>query len=59
MLRPLAPSPARVGKPLTGEREGLYSARRGDYRIIYGINTYTRTVIVHRVQHRPAAYRRR
>ena len=31
----IAENPHRTGKPLTGELEGLWSARRGDYRIIY------------------------
>ena len=34
---PTAENPHRAGKPLMGEFEGLRSARRGDYRIIYEI----------------------
>ncbi|KAA0232195.1 MAG: Toxin RelE [Acidimicrobiales bacterium] len=59
LLGPIATEPTRVGKPLVGELEGLYSARRGDYRVIYEINTHTSTVTVHRVQHRRDAYRPR
>jgi mRNA interferase RelE/StbE len=33
----LAESPHRVGKPLSQDFEGLHSARRGDYRILYEI----------------------
>jgi len=44
-------NPRRVGKPLVGELEGLWSARRGDYRIIYEILTDEEVVIIHRVQH--------
>ena len=33
MLGPLADEPRRVGKPLVGELAGLWSARRGDYRV--------------------------
>lgn len=32
---PIAENSQRLGKPLVGELEGLSSARRGDYRIIY------------------------
>ncbi len=32
----LARDPRRVGKPLRFEFEGLYSARRAEYRVIYG-----------------------
>ena len=34
----LAESPHRVGKPLKLGLEGLHSARRGDYRVIYRID---------------------
>lgn len=33
----LAEHPRRVGKPLERELSGLYSARRGSYRIIYEV----------------------
>lgn len=46
---PLAENPHRVGKALRFELEGLHSARRGDYRIIYRIdNLVTITAIEHR-----------
>jgi mRNA-degrading endonuclease RelE of RelBE toxin-antitoxin system len=45
-----------LGKPLLGELEGLYSARRGDYRIIYEIVEDDQVVLIHRVQHRRDAY---
>ena len=56
---PIAENPQRLGKPLVGELEGLRSARRGDYRIIYEIDEDTATVLIHRVQHRRDAYRPR
>ncbi|HVA05780.1 MAG TPA: type II toxin-antitoxin system RelE/ParE family toxin [Acidimicrobiales bacterium] len=56
---PISESPRQLGKALVGELTGLYSARRGDYRIIYGIDDDTQTVIVHRIQHRGSAYRPR
>jgi mRNA interferase RelE/StbE len=54
---PLAENPHRVGKPLVGELQGLWSARRSDYRIIYEIEDTTHRIIVHRVQHRRDVYR--
>lgn len=53
----LAENPARVGKPLRGSFEGLLSARRGDYRVLYELDDDTRRVLVHRVAHRADAYR--
>ncbi|WP_068396681.1 type II toxin-antitoxin system RelE family toxin [Kribbia dieselivorans] len=45
---PLAENPHRVGKALRFELEGLHSARRGDYRIIYRIDDrVTITAIEH------------
>lgn len=55
----LSEAPRRVGKPLLGELAGLFSARRGDYRVIYEIDEAGLAVIVHRVQHRRDAYRPR
>jgi len=59
ILGPIAKNPHRLGKPLLGELEGLLSARRGDYRIIYEIHTEQETIVVHRVQHRRDVYRAR
>lgn len=59
ILGPIAQNPQRLGKPLVGELEGLHSARRGDYRIIYEILESESVVLVHRVQHRRDAYRPR
>jgi mRNA interferase RelE/StbE len=44
---------------LVGELTGLYSARRGDYRVSYEIDDDRKVVIVHRVQHRRVVYRPR
>ncbi len=57
MLGPLAETPRRVGKPLVGELDGLWSARRGDYRVVYEIDKDADVVIVHRVQQRRDVYR--
>ncbi|WP_222195355.1 type II toxin-antitoxin system RelE family toxin [Modestobacter italicus] len=53
----LAENPLRLSKPLTGEFEGLRSARRGDFRVLIVIDEPTRTVLVVRVAHRAMAYR--
>jgi mRNA interferase RelE/StbE len=55
----IAENPRRAGKALRGELEGLYSARRGEFRAIYEIDEAARVVLVHRAQHRRGAYRRR
>jgi mRNA interferase RelE/StbE len=56
ILRPIAENPQRLGKRLLGELEGLHSARRGDYRIIYETFEEEQTVLIHRVQHRRDVY---
>ena len=56
---PIAENPHRLGKRLLADLEGLHSARRGDYRIIYEILEDEKTVLIHRVQHRRDVYRPR
>lgn len=51
---PLASNPQRVGKALRFDLEGLHSARRGDYRIIYRIDERV-TIIA--IEHRADVYR--
>jgi len=53
----LAENPLRLSKPLTGEIQGLRSARRGDYRVLLEIYDDARTVLVVRIAHRAQAYR--
>jgi mRNA-degrading endonuclease RelE of RelBE toxin-antitoxin system len=53
----LAASPHPVGKPLKLGLEGLHSARRGDYRVIYRIDDDRRLVTVLAIEHRSDAYR--
>jgi mRNA interferase RelE/StbE len=55
----LAASPHRVGKPLRLGLQGLHSARRGDYRVIYRIDDDDRRVDVIAVEHRSDVYRPR
>jgi mRNA interferase RelE/StbE len=57
---PLLPEPRRVGKPLSAELAGFYSARLGrEWRVLYEINETERVVIVLDIRHRPVVYRRR
>ena len=49
--------PQRVGKPLRDDLAGVWSARRGTYRVLYRIREDLREVIVLRVEHRRDAYR--
>ncbi len=53
----LAEDPFTVGKPLRGELTGKWSTRRGEYRVIYTIQSHLVTVTVIRVTHRRKAYR--
>ena len=59
MLRPLCENPHQLGHPLQRELAGLWSARRGAYRIVYEIDEEASEVIVLRVDHRADVYRRR
>jgi mRNA interferase RelE/StbE len=53
----LIQQPTRVGKPLREDLAGVWSARRGTYRVLYRIREDLREVIVLRVEHRRDAYR--
>lgn len=50
---PIASNPQRVGKALRFDLEGLHSARRGEYRIIYRID-HRVTIIA--IEHRADVY---
>ena len=52
----LAENPQRVGKALRFELEGLHSARRGDFRIVYRIGDQ---VTILAIEHRADVYRRK
>jgi mRNA interferase RelE/StbE len=52
----LADDPYRVGKPLRFELEGYWSARRGQYRVIYSIHDGQVLVRVVRISHRADVY---
>lgn len=55
----LIENPRSVGHPLHRELAGLWSARRGPYRIVYEINHDEQTVNVVRIDHRSDVYRSR
>ena len=53
----LVRQPHLVGKPLRDDLAGVWSARRGTYRVLYRIREDLREVIVLRVEHRRHSYR--
>jgi mRNA interferase RelE/StbE len=54
---PLLVEPRRVGAPLQAPFEGLWRARRGEYRVRYRIDEEQRKVYVLDVDHRRDVYR--
>jgi mRNA-degrading endonuclease RelE of RelBE toxin-antitoxin system len=52
----LLDNPHRVGKPLGKPLAPAFSARRGDYRILYFIDDESRTVDVTAIKHCSDAY---
>ncbi|MFT3852792.1 MAG: type II toxin-antitoxin system RelE/ParE family toxin [Ilumatobacteraceae bacterium] len=59
MVGALLDNPHRFGGALRRELEGLHSARRGAYRVIYRIDERAGLVIVVRIDHRATIYRPR
>ena len=55
----LAQNPRRAGKELGLELRGVWSARLGDFRILYEIDDERRRVTVLELTHRSDAYRTR
>jgi mRNA interferase RelE/StbE len=53
---PLAEDPYHVGNPLRFQLEGYWSARRGQYRVIYSIHDDEVLVRVVRISHRADIY---
>ena len=53
----LVQRPRRVGKPLRDDLAGVWSARRGTYRVLYRIRDDLHEVIVLRIEHRRDVYR--
>ncbi|MGO8944488.1 MAG: type II toxin-antitoxin system RelE family toxin [Syntrophobacteraceae bacterium] len=57
-IRSLSKTPFPPGcKKLKGSRAS-YRLRVGDYRILYEVDTETRTVIVYRIRHRKDVYQK-
>lgn len=54
---PLVDNPPKLGKPLRDDLAGLHSARRGDYRVIYGIDERNHRVEVIHIARRSDIYR--
>ena len=57
IIGPLAEKPRLVGVPLRAPFEGMWRARRGEYRIRYRIDESKGQVVVLDVDHRRDAYR--
>lgn len=56
---PLAENPRRLGKPLREDFAGLWSARRGPYRVLYELEDEKTRIVVARIRHRAQVYRGR
>jgi mRNA interferase RelE/StbE len=52
-----ADNPRQLGKPLHGDKGGLWRYRVGDYRLICDIRDERITILVVRVGHRKDVYR--
>lgn len=50
-------NPLRLSKPLSVDLQGLRSARRGDYRVIFELHDAEHELVVLRVDHRAHVYR--
>ena len=53
----LAANPRRLGKELEAPLFPLYSARRGEYRVIYDIIDEVLVIVIVTIVHRRDAYR--
>jgi mRNA interferase RelE/StbE len=54
---PLLENPRRVGHELRDELSGVFSARRGTFRVLYRIDDDRREVTLLRIDHRRHIYR--
>ena len=59
MVGPLTEAPRRVGHPLEHELAGVWSARRGAYRIVYELDEVGQSINAVRIDHRCDVYRPR
>ena len=56
MYGSFASDPSCVGKPLVEPMDGIWSARRGEYRILYEFDESAKTIQIMAVRHRRDAY---
>lgn len=54
---PLADDPYRLGGVLSGQLAGLHSARRGSYRVVYGVDDELLCIDIVHIDHRGNVYR--
>lgn len=54
----LVEQPQRVGRSLRFDLEGLHSAHRGDFRVVYRIDGEARKIYIEAIGHRSDVYRR-
>lgn len=59
IVGPLAGNPRRVGKPLREPLAPLYSARRGEYRVLHRIEDQRLVIELVTIEHRRDVYHRR
>lgn len=59
VLGPLRDNPHRVGKALRPPLDGLHSARRGEFRVVYAIDGGSVRIHLIDIRHRRDAYRSR
>lgn len=57
ILGALRNDPRHVGKPLRAPLDGVWSARRAMYRVLYRIDDDERVVLIEAIRHRRSAYR--
>ncbi len=57
ILGALRYEPRQVGMPLHAPMDGIWSARRAMYRVLYRIDDGDRTVTIETIRHRRSAYR--
>ena len=55
----LVHNPIKLGKALTGQFEGLYRYRYGDYRVLYVLDLGKEIIMVLHIRHRKDVYEER
>ncbi len=46
-----------IPEPLTGQWQGMYKLRVGDYRVLYTVNQAEEQITIHLVRHRREVYK--